>query len=138
MNHVKQIFVNLPVKDLERTKAFWKALGFAFNPHFTDDKAGALVLGENIFAMLLAEPFFKTFTEKEICDASRQVETINAISVDSREEVDALAAKAASGGGKVLRRQDYGWMYSQAFEDLDGHLWELLFMDLSKRPADQA
>ncbi len=135
MSRVKQMFVNLPVKDLEKTKAFWTALGFAFDARFTDEKAGALVLGENIFAMLLREPFFKTFTDKEIIDASSKIEVINAISFGSREEVVEIARRAVEAGGKALREQDYGWMYSQQIEDLDGHLWEPVYMDMTKLPS---
>jgi uncharacterized protein len=132
---IKQIFVNLAVKDLEKTKAFWAALGFTFNPQFTDQNAAALVLGDNIFAMLLKEEFFKTFTKKSIADTATTIETINAISVDSREEVDAIFTKAIAAGGKEARPQDdYGWMYNRPFEDIDGHVWEIVTMDMSKMP----
>lgn len=130
---VKQIFVNLPIKDLEKTMGFWKSLGFTFNAQFTNEKAGALELGENIFAMLLLEDFFQTFTKKEIVDASKMVEVLNAIGVESREKVDELVDKAAAAGGKEPKpADDYGWMYSRTFEDLDGHVWEVVHTDLNK------
>lgn len=133
---IKQIFVNLPVKDLQKTIEFWKKLGFKFNPQFTDDKAGALVLGENIFAMLITKPFFKTFiAKKKIADSSKTAEVINAVSVGSKKKVDEMVDKAHKAGAKKYKEtDDYGWMYSRAFEDVDGHLWEVLYMDLSKFP----
>jgi predicted lactoylglutathione lyase len=130
---IKQIFVNLPIKNLEKTMAFWQAMGFKFNPQFTDEKAGALELGENIFAMLLTEPFFKTFTNKEVADSSKSVEVLNAISVESREVLNELMQKGLAAGGKEPRpAQDHGWMLSRALEDVDGHTWEITHMDLSK------
>ncbi len=133
---VSQIFVNLPIKDLAKTMAFWQSMGFTFNPQFTDDKAGALELGPNIYAMLLTEAFFQTFTQKKIADAHASVEVLNALAVGSRDEVDALVDKAVSLGGKEPRQpQDHGWMYSRAFEDIDGHVWEPVYMDFSKLPA---
>lgn len=131
---VKQIFVNLPVKDLEKTKAFFTALGFGFNPKFTDEKAACLVLGENIFAMLITEPFFKTFTPKRIANTATHVEVLKAINVESRSLVDELFQKAIAAGGTAGKQQDYGWMYSHGFEDLDGHIWEVFWQDESKKP----
>lgn len=132
---VTNIFVNLPVKDLKKTMEFFKKLGFTFNKQFTDDKAASLEIGKNIFAMLITEPFFKTFIKKEIADASKTAEVINAISVESKEQVDEMVDKAfAAGAVKYKEADDYGWMYSRSFQDLDGHLWEVLYMDLSKLP----
>lgn len=126
---VQQIFVNLPVENLETSKAFWNSLGFSFNPQFTDEKAACLVLGENIFAMLLTKPFFATFVDKAILDARAQIETITALSVDSRHEVDRLVAAAVAAGGTSPRPvKDYGFMYQHSFEDPDGHLFELFHM----------
>lgn len=136
---VTQIFVNLPIKDLQKTMEFWKKLGFSFNPQFTDDKAGALVMNEEkgIFAMLITEPFFKTFVpHKSIADSSSTTEVINAIAVETREQVDEMMSKALEMGATKYRDpMDYGWMYNVAFQDIDGHLWEVLHMDLSKMPA---
>lgn len=134
---VKQIFVNLPVKDLEKSKAFWTSLGFSFNPQFTDQNAAALVLGENIFAMLIIPSFFSRFTKKEIADAFKTTEAINAFSVESKEEVDSIFEKAIAAGGQEVRPlDDYGWMYSRSFQDIDGHQWEPLYMDITKAPTN--
>lgn len=135
---IKQIFVNLPVKDLNKTKQFFGKLGFTFNPQFTDEKAAAMEMGDNIFAMLVTKPFFKTFIKKEIADSSKTTEVINAVSVDTKEKVDEMVEKALKAGGKTYKDpDDYGWMYSRAFQDLDGHLWEVLSMDLSKLPKKE-
>lgn len=130
-----QIYVNLPVKDLEKSKEFFTKLGFSFNPRFTDDKNACLVLGENIFVMLLAEPFFQTFTKKKLCDAKTHIEVIIAIDADSREQVDVLVGKAISAGGSLYQEPwDHGWMYGHSFADLDGHQWEVVYMDMSRFP----
>ncbi len=132
---VKQIFVNLPVKDLNKTIAFFTKLGFTFNPQFTDEKATCMIIGENIFVMLLTEPFFKTFIKKEISNAHNTTEVLNALSVENREKVDELVNLAVEAGGREPREtQDHGWMYTRAFEDLDGHIWELLYMDETAMP----
>ena len=125
------IFVNLPVKDLEKTKEFFLKLGYTFNQQFTDEKAASLVISQNIYAMLITEPFFKTFIpNKEIADTSKTKEVLVALSVDSRQEVDELADKAIAAGGKKFRDpEDHGFMYARSFEDLDGHVWEVVWMD---------
>ncbi len=131
----QQIFVNLPVADLPRSKTFFEALGLTFNPQFTNDQGACLVLGENIFAMLLTREFFKSFIDKEIADARRTTEVLTCLSCGSRAEVDALVAKAVRAGGTAHRQpQDHGFMYAHGFEDLDGHIWELSFMDMSAFP----
>lgn len=125
----KQIYVNLPVKDLSRSMTFFKSLGFAFNPKFTNEHAACMVIGDNIYTMLLPEPFFKTFTSKAICDAKQSTEVLVCISCESRAEVDALVTKALAAGGTAPRApQDHGAMYGHGFEDLDGHIWELGYM----------
>lgn len=126
----KQIFVNLPVKDLNKSKAFFAALGYTFNPQFTNDDAACMIIAENsIYAMLLTEKFFKTFIDKPIANAHDTTEVLNCLSCDSREEVDTLVAKALAAGGKAPRApQDHGFMYAHGFEDLDGHIWELAYM----------
>jgi uncharacterized protein len=134
-----QIFVNLPVKDLEKSKAFFSSMGFAFNEQFTDEKAACLIIGENIYAMLLVEEFFRSFIKKDIADASKFAEVINAFSVDSKDKVIELADKAlAAGATQYSEPQDYGWMYSRNFQDLDGHLWEVVYTDMSAIPATEA
>lgn len=126
----KQIFVNLPVKDLGKTIEFFKKLGFEFNPQFTDENATCMVVNENIFVMLLVEKFFKTFTQKEICDTTKNTEVITALSTESREKVDQMLENVIKAGGKEYRKpQDHGWMYGRSFEDLNGHIWEIIYMD---------
>ena len=132
----KQIFVNLPVKDLKRSIEFFTALGFSFNPQFTNEMATCMIIGENIYAMLIVESFFQTFTQKAISDASKATEVLTALSVESREKVDRIADRAlASGGSPNKEPQDHGWMYGRSFHDPDGHIWELLYMDESQLPA---
>ncbi len=135
---VKQIFVNLPVKDLERSVKFFSHLGFKFDPKFTDKNATCMIIGENIFAMLLLEKFFKTFVKKEIVNAKTSTEAIVALSVSNKKEVDEMLHKAfAAGASKANDVYDYGWMYGQSFYDLDGHMWEIFYMDESKRPKNK-
>jgi len=125
-----QIFVNLPVKDLSRTVQFFKKLGFAFNPQFTDENATCMIINDNIFVMLLVEKFFKSFTKKEICDTTKDTEVIIALSTDSREKVDEMMQSVFQAGGKESREpQDHGWMYGRSFQDINGHLWEIIYMD---------
>ncbi|MET9052409.1 VOC family protein [Streptomyces bacillaris] len=128
----QMIFVNLPVKDLETSKGFFGKLGYGINPQFSDDKAACVVISDTIFAMLLTEPRFKDFTKKDIADASRTTEVILALSADSREKVDELAdAALASGGSPAGETQDLGFMYGRSFQDPDGHIWEVVWMDES-------
>jgi uncharacterized protein len=125
-----KIFVNLPVKDLNKTIEFFTKLGFKFNPQFTDKNATCMIVGEDIFVMLLVEKFFQTFTKKEICDTSKNTEMIVALSVESRENVDKMIDKATGAGGRESREpQDHEWMYGRSFEDINGHLWEIIYMD---------
>ncbi len=125
-----QIYVNLPVRNLDRTVEFFTALGFTFNPQFTDKNATCMIIGENIFAMLLVEEFFKTFTQKQICDATKSTEVLIAISRESRADVDDIVSKAVAAGGRShMQAQDHGFMYSHGFEDLDGHVWEVMYLD---------
>jgi uncharacterized protein len=124
-----QIFVNLPIADMAKSKAFFTALGYSFNPQFTNDQGAALVLGDKLYAMLLVHDFFKTFTAKPVADATKVTEVLVCLSCDSRAEVDALVAKAIAAGGTAPRvPQDHGFMYAHGFEDLDGHIWELVHM----------
>ncbi|RIX53982.1 glyoxalase/bleomycin resistance/extradiol dioxygenase family protein [Paenibacillus nanensis] len=127
----RQIYVNLPVKDLNASKAFFKAIGFEFNMQFSDEKAACLVVGENIFAMLLQEEYFRTFTNKDIADTSKSTEVLIAISADSREDVDGIASRAIAAGAKSNGSIDHGFMYQTSFDDLDGHTWEVAYMDPS-------
>ncbi len=125
----QQIFVNLPVKDLKRAVDFYTKLGYTFNPQFTDDNATCMIVGENLFVMLLVEKFFSSFTSKAIADTSKTTEVLTCVSCDSKAQVDTLVAKARAAGGKVPRQpQDHGFMYSHGYEDPDGHTWELVYM----------
>ena len=134
----KQIFVNLPVKDLNKSIEFFTKLGFTFNPQFTDENATCMIIGENIYAMLLVEKFFRGFIPgKNITDTKDNIEVLTAISAESREEVDKMIENATKSGGKEYRKaSDYGWMYSRAFLDLDGHIWEVVYMDETKMPEE--
>lgn len=129
---ITNIFVNLPVKDLNKTVEFFTKLGFTFNPLFTDENATCMIVGKDIFVMLLVEKFFKTFTKKEISDTTKNTEAIVALSAQSREEVDQMMEKVLGAGGREARDpQDHGWMYGRSFEDINGHLWEIFYMDES-------
>jgi uncharacterized protein len=127
-----QIFVNLPVTDLEKSKAFYTQLGFSINEQFTDENASCVVVNDTIYVMLLTREFFRRFTTKTIVDAHTATESITAISTSSRAGVDALADRAlAAGGAQTNPPQEDGFMYSRSFSDRDGHLWEVLHMDAS-------
>lgn len=126
----RQLFVNLPVRDLERSKAFFARLGFEFNPRFTDANAACMVVSEFGFVMLLQERFFRTFTKREPCDTARQTEALVAFSCESRAAVDALVGAALdAGGAPAMEPVDHGFMYERSFHDLDGHHWEAFWMD---------
>lgn len=129
----RKMFVNLPVADLGKSIEFFSRLGFEFNPQFTDDTATCMVIGESNFVMLLNREKFGSFTPGlEICDTDTSTEVLVCLSADSREEVDALIEKAVTAGGSSFREaQDYGFMYGRAFRDLDGHIWELMWMDMA-------
>ena len=125
-----KIFVNLPVSDLKKSMAFFTSLGFTFNAQFTDDTAACMVVSDNIFVMLLTKPKFKSFTPREICDATKSTEVLVCLSAESRRNVDELVRKAVAAGGKTHQEpQDHGFMYGHGFQDLDGHIWELAYME---------
>ena len=129
-------FVNLPVKDLARTTAFFTSLGFAFNQEFTDENATCMIISDDAYAMLVVEPFFQGFTRKEIADTSKSSEVIVGLSTDSRAQVDDLTDKALAAGAQALGEpQDDGVMYMRGFRDLDGHQWSFIYMDMSAIPA---
>ncbi|HET7824779.1 MAG TPA: VOC family protein [Anaeromyxobacter sp.] len=126
----RKLFVNLPVRDLNASKRFFTQLGFEFNPQFTDEKAACMVVSDEAYVMLLTEPFFRTFTKRQLCDTSRETEGLFALSCESRAEVDDLVRKAVAAGGRhAAEPQDHGFMYGWSFYDLDGHHWEVLWMD---------
>jgi predicted lactoylglutathione lyase len=132
---IKSIFVNLPIKDLERTRAFWTKLGFSFNEQFSDDKALCMVLNEGtIYSMLITHEFFSTFTDRPIANNS-QTQVLIAIEVESRKSVDEIVTLALENGGTRYRDpEDHGWMYYDSFADIDGHQWEVIFSDPTQTP----
>ncbi|HEU4902359.1 MAG TPA: VOC family protein [Flavisolibacter sp.] len=126
-----KIFVNLPVKDLQKSMQFFTQIGYTFNKQFTDEKAACLVISEDIYAMLITEPFFQTFVPgKEISDTSKAKEVLVCLSADSRDAVDRHLEKVVAAGGHEFRQpEDHGFMYGRSFEDPDGHVWEIMWMD---------
>ena len=126
----RKMFVNLAVADVQKSIDFFTTLGFGFNRQFTDDKAACMVISDEAFVMLLGAPFFKTFTRREIADTSRHTEVLLAVSCDSKAAVDEMVQTAvANGGAPALDAQDHGFMYVRSFYDLDGHHWEIMWMD---------
>ena len=133
----QKIFVNLPVRDLKKSMDFFGKLGFTFNAQFTDETAACMIIFEDIYVMLLSEEKFKAFTPKQICDATKSTEVLVCLSSASRNEVKEMVRKAVAAGGTTYKEpQDHGFMYGHGFQDLDGHIWELAFMEPSAiRPA---
>ena len=126
----RKMFVNLPVRDLHRSVEFFSTLGFSFDSRFTDEKAACMVVSEEAFVMLLTEPFFKTFTRRRVCNTARDAEGLFALSCRSKAEVDEMVRIAIAAGGKqAMEKQDHGFMYGWSFYDLDGHHWEVVWMD---------
>ncbi len=133
-----QIFVNLPVEDLNRSVAFFTQLGYTFNPQFTDEKATCMIISDTIYVMLLTKAFFQTFTAKEIADTRKVIECSIALSADSKEAVNAMVDKAQAAGATIPNpASDYGFMYQHSFDDLDGHHWEFAWMDPNAAPPHQ-
>ena len=134
---INQIYVNLPVKDVQKTREFWTKLGFSINEQFSDEKAVSVIMKEDhIYAMFLSEEFFKTFTDRPVAKGDT-TQTLLAIGVESREEVDNMVKTAVeNGGSKYSEPQDHGWMYQNAFSDLNGHQWEVMFADMSQLPTE--
>jgi uncharacterized protein len=131
-----KVFINLPVKDLGKSKAFFEGLGFSFNPQFTDEKAACMVISDSIYAMLLTESYFKTFTKKGISDAQKSTEVLITLDASSKEEVERIVKKAKESGATLYSEpQDHGWMYQHNFADLDGHQWEFAYMDETQLPG---
>jgi uncharacterized protein len=125
-----RIFVNLPVKNLDRSVEFFTKLGFSFDKQYTDETATCMVVSEDIFVMLLTEEKFQTFTPKQICDAGKFTEVLVCLSLETRAKVDEMVAKAVAGGGSTYNEpQDHGFMYAHGFQDLDSHIWELIYME---------
>jgi uncharacterized protein len=129
------IFVNVPVRDLAASMAYYKALGFDHNPQFTDDTAACIVISDTIFVMVLTHDKFKQFSSAPIPDPKQQTQALYALSCDSRADVDTIAEAGLKAGGRETRdAQDYGFMYSRAIADVDGHVWEYVWMDMSQMP----
>jgi uncharacterized protein len=127
-----KIFVNVAVKDLERSKTFFSKLGYSFNPQFTDDTAACMVISDDIFAMLLTEAKFKDFTRKPIADANKTTEVLIALSAESKAKVNDIVDMAVKAGAVEARSpMDFGFMFGRSFHDLDGHIWEIIWMDPS-------
>lgn len=127
-----QIFVNLPVKNLQQSIEFFTRLGFQFNPQFSDETATCMIVSENIFVMLLTHEKFKTFTPNPICDATQSTEVLVCLSAESRAKIDEMVRQAVASGGTTYKEpQDHGFMYGHGFQDLDGHIWELVYMEPS-------
>ncbi|HWV13894.1 MAG TPA: VOC family protein [Cellvibrio sp.] len=130
-----KIFVNLPVKDLQKSKHFFSQLGYSFNPQFSDENAACMVISETIYTMLLVKPMFQSFTNKPVADAKQTTEVLLCLSCDSRAAVDEMVKKAVAAGGAIYKEpQDHGFMYGHSFEDLDGHQWELVYMEPNATP----
>ena len=126
----RQIFVNLPVKNLSKSIDFFTRLGYTFNAQFTDETATCMIVSESIFVMLLTEAKFKTFTPKAICDATKNTEVLVCLSCESRADVDEMVRIAVAAGGSTYNEpQDHGFMYAHGYQDLDGHIWELIYME---------
>lgn len=132
----KQIFVNLPVKDLKKSIDFFTQIGYTFNPKFSDDTGTCMIISDTIFVMLLTEAKFKEFTKKQLADAHKTTEIIIALNADNKDAVDEIVNKAITAGGTTYAEPTtHGdWMYQRSFADLDGHQWEYFFMDESKFP----
>ena len=133
---LREIFVNLPIKDMGKSQAFFEALGLKFNPQFTNEQGACLEIADNIYAMLLVEPFFQGFTKKPVSDAHKATEVLIALSVDSRAEAEEVVRKAVAAGATTPNPpQDHGFMFQHGFADLDGHQWEVFWMDEAAAPA---
>lgn len=131
----RKLFVNLPVRELDRSVAFFTALGFSFNAHFTDDTATCMIVSENSFVMLLTEEKFRQFTPRQLCDTAQATEVLLCLSAESRAEVEQLVAQAVAAGGSIYKEPlDFGFMYGHSFQDLDGHQWEVMFMEPEALP----
>jgi predicted lactoylglutathione lyase len=134
---INQIYVNLPVKDVLKTREFWTKLGFSINEQFSNEKGICVIMKEDhIYTMFLREEFFKTFTDRPVSNGET-TQTLLSLSMNNREEVDNMVKTAIeNGGSKYSEPRDYGWMYQNTFSDIDGHQWEVFFSDLSQLPAE--
>jgi predicted lactoylglutathione lyase len=132
----RTLYVNLAIKDVKRSRDFFAALGFEFDPRFSNENAACMIVSDDAYVMLLEEPFFKTFTERELCDTTRRTEGLFALSCENREEVNQMVEKAvAAGGSHAMPPLDHGFMYGWSFYDPDGHHWEVGWMDPDQMPS---
>lgn len=132
-----KVFINLPVRNLDKSKGFFESLGFRVNPQFTDENAACMVVSETIYLMLLTETYFQTFTRKPISNAKESTEVLIALDADSKDAVQQIVAKAKELGATIYAEpQDHGWMYQHSFADLDGHQWEFAYMDITQFPNE--
>ncbi len=129
------MYLNIPVKNLNKSNEFFKKLGFSFNPQFSNEQATCVIISDSIFVMMVQEEMFKGFSKKEICDTKKSTEVFIGLSAESKEKVIEMVDAAVEAGGSVYSEpQDHGWMYSHSFADLDGHQWDLFFMDVNAMP----
>ncbi len=132
-----KIFVNLPVKDLNKSKEFFTKIGFTINPQFTDETAACVVISDDIYAMILTHAKFKEFTKKEIADSTKTTEVLTCLSSESKDKVNEMVDKAIAAGATEARDpMDYGFMYARSFNDPDGHIWEVMWMDMNAAPPN--
>lgn len=133
----KQIFINLPVRNLAKSRAFYEALGYRVNPKFTNEtEAACIEVSDTIYLMLLVRPYFQTFTDRKLCDTSRELQVLLATNADDRAQVDALMSTAlAHGGSEAGAARDYGFMYQRSFADPDGHVFEVFYMNEAEFPG---
>ncbi len=130
-----KVFINLPVTNLQKSMAFFQGLGFSFNPQFTDEKAACMVVSDSIFVMLLTSTYFQSFIDTEICDANQATEVLIALDAASADEVKQFVSKAQALGGRIYAEaKDHGFMYQHSFADLDGHKWEIAYVDMNQFP----
>ena len=130
-----QIYVNLSVHDLNKSREFFSKLGYGFKPEFTGDTGACMVVSDTIYVMLLTEAFFKGFTPNAICDTEKSTEVLMCLSLESRAAVDEIVQKAVAAGAKTFKEpQDHGFMYGHSFQDIDGHIWEFISMDPTQKP----
>lgn len=133
-----QIFINLPVKDLQKSIGFFTHLGFNFNPQFTDETATCMIISENIYVMLLIKSRFQEFTKKPVSDAKTSMRVFICLDAESRDAVDTMVKNAVDAGGRIYADpMDHGWMYGHSFEDIDGHQWEVAYMDITAFPQPE-
>jgi uncharacterized protein len=133
-----KVFINLPVKDLEKSMSFFSNLGYQFDDHITDELAACLIISDNIFVMLLQEEYFKTFTKKYVGDNRTFSEVLISLDAESKQAIQDIITKARQLGAHIYAEpEDHGWMYQHSLADLDGHLWEYIYVDKNSIPDSE-